>query len=916
MNGAILEAPSSAQMQARTEWHAISGADAIDRLQSRSSGLTDLEARQRLERHGFNRLPTAQTRSAISRLVAQFNNRLIYVLLISAAITALLGHGIDAGVILGVVVVNALVGFVQEGRAERALGAIKAMISTRATVLRDGHRLMIDAEKLVPGDIVLIEAGDRVPADLRLLRARNLKIDESALTGESIAAEKDENPVDARAALGDRQSMAYAGTFVVAGQGQGIAVATGLDTEIGHISSMLRSVETLTTPLIRQINHFARYLTFAILGFSSLVFVLAVWLRSYPWTDAFMIVVGLAVAAIPEGLPAVMTVTLAIGVQKMAARHAIVRQLPAVETLGSVSVICSDKTGTLTQNEMTVRTVVTKGGVTEVTGIGYDPRGAFRQGAREIDSVADLSLRELALAALLCNNAVLRRTDTDWAVDGDPMEGALVSLAIKAGYDVDTTWRQFPRTDEIPFDSRHRYMATLHHGHDDGFVAYVKGAPEQVIAMCSSQHASHGAEPIDLAHWNRMIDALGANGQRVLALAKKPMPRGAHELTFQEVERDLVLIGLVGLIDPPREEAITAVAECATAGIRVKMITGDHAATATAVARQLGLERPDAVITGDRLNSLDDEAFRRAAKETTVFARTTPEHKLRLVEALQADGAIVAMTGDGVNDAPALKRADVGIAMGRKGTEAAKEAAEVVLADDNFATIVSAIREGRTVHDNLIKVIGWTLPTNAGEAMTIVMAILIGLTLPLTPVQILWVNMVTAVGLGLTLAFEPPESDVMQRPPRAPDAPILSGILLWRVIFVSLLFVAGAFGMFFWAEKRGLSIEQAHTVVVNTIVVLEIFYLFGMRYRRASAFTWPGVFGTPAVLAGIGFTLLAQLLFTYAPFMQAIFATRAVSFADGLLVIATGVTFLFILELEKFLLRRLHPQFIPAGTTV
>lgn len=768
---------------------------------------------------------------------------------------------------------------------------------------------------LVPGDIVLIEAGDRVPADLRLLRARNLKIDESALTGESITVEKNEKPVSEHAALGDRRCMAYAGTFVVAGQGQGIVIATGLETEIGHISSMLRAVETLTTPLIRQIDHFARYLTLAILGVSSIMFILAVWLRSYPWVDAFMIVVGLAVAAIPEGLPAVMTITLAIGVQRMAQRHAIVRLLPAVETLGSVSIICSDKTGTLTKNEMTVRTVVTKAGFTEVTGTGYDPRGAFRQGDREVDGVADPALRELALAALLCNNAVLRRTETGWAVDGDPMEGALVSFAIKAGYDAETTRRQFPRTDEIPFDSRYRYMATLHHGHDNGFVAYVKGAPEQVIAMCSSQYTSQGPEQIDLAHWNRMVDVLGANGQRVLALAKKPMPHSAHDLTFREVERDLVLIGLAGLIDPPREEAITAVAECATAGIRVKMITGDHAATATAVARQLGLERPNSVITGDRLDSLDDEAFRLAVKGTTVFARTTPEHKLRLVETLQADGAIVAMTGDGVNDAPALKRADVGIAMGRKGTEAAKEAAEVVLADDNFATIVAAVREGRTVHDNLTKVIGWTLPTNAGEAMTIIVAILIGLTLPLTPVQILWINMVTAVGLGLTLAFEPPEPDIMQRPPRAPDAPILTGLLLWRVIFVSLLFAAGAFGMFFWAEKRALSIEEAHTVVVNAIVVMEIFYLFGMRHRRASAFTWPGVLGTPAVIAGIAFTLSAQLLFTYAPFMQTIFATRAISVADGLLIIATGVAFLLILELEKFIMRRLHPQLEAVGMT-
>ena len=645
------EMPPPEHAQGKPEWHAISGADAINRLQSRSSGLTDLEARQRLDRHGFNRLPTSPPRSVISRFIAQFDNLLIYVLLISAVITALLGHAIDAAVILGVVVVNALVGFIQEGRAERALGAIKAMISPRASVLREGHRVTIDAERLVPGDIVLIEAGDRVPADLRLIRAR---IDEAALTGESIAVEKSDEPVQVRAVLGDRRCMAYSGTFVVAGQGQGIVVATGLDTELGRISAMLGAVETLTTPLVRQVNNFARYLTFVILGVSIVVFVLAVWLRSYPWADAFMTVVGLAVAAIPEGLPAVMTITLAIGVQRMAARHAIVRRLPAVETLGSVSVICSDKTGTLTRNEMTVRTIVTAADSIEVTGTGYEPRGVFRQGDREIDSMADPVLQELALAALLCNNATLRRTEAGWTIDGDPMEGALTSFAIKAGHDAETTRRQFPRTDEIPFDSRHRYMATLHHGHENGAVAYVKGAPEQVMEMCSAQRTSQEPEPLDLARWNRIVDAVGANGQRVLALAKKQMPRGTREFAFRDVERDLVLIGLVGLIDPPREEAIAAVAECATAGIRVKMITGDHLATARAIARQLGLERPDAVITGDRLERLDDQEFRRTAKEITVFARTTPEHKLRLVEALQADGAIVAMTGDGVNDAPAV----------------------------------------------------------------------------------------------------------------------------------------------------------------------------------------------------------------------------------------------------------------------
>ena len=840
------------------------------------------------------------------RFLAQFHNLLIYVLLGAALVTALLGHAIDTALILLVVLANAAIGFIQEGRAEKALDAIKRMITQNASVMRDGRRLTMGAQGIVPGDIVLLEAGDRVPADLRLIRARNLKIEEAILTGESVATDKDVKPVDAAATLGDRSSMAYSGTFVVAGQGLGVAVGTGLGTELGRISAMLRSVETLSTPMVRQMNQFARQLTIVILAISVATFSFAVWFRSYAWPEAFMAVVGLAVAAVPEGLPAVMTITLAIGVQRMARRNAIIRQLPAVETLGSVSVICSDKTGTLTRNEMMVQTVATAAGTLTVTGAGYDPRGAFCQDGREIDTVDNSVLAEFARAALLCNDATLRHAPSGWIVDGDPMEGALVSLAMKAGHDAEQTCKQFPRTDEIPFDSRHRFMATLHHGHENGTVAYVKGAPEQIISMCAFQLGVRGLEPIDRDRLTAEIEALGSQGQRVLALAMKEMPHGTQDIAFRDVEDGIVLLGMVGLIDPPREDAIEAIAECRTAGIRVKMITGDHAATASAIARQLGLDSHDAVITGEALEGLDDAAFSNAARDMTVFARTSPEQKLRIVEALQAQGAVVAMTGDGVNDAPALKRANVGIAMGQKGTEAAKEAAEMVLADDNFASIVAAVREGRTVYDNIKKVIGWTLPTNGGEALAFIAAILFGLTLPMTPAQILWVNMVTAVALGLTLAFEPTEPGAMQRPPRAPDEPILSGLLIWRVAVVSLLFVVGAFGMFFWAEARGLPIEEARTIVVNTLVVMEIFYLFSVRYLYQTSFTWTGLFGTPAVLVGVAAIIAAQLLFTYAPFMQLIFATRAISLLDGMAILGIGVVLFFVLEFEKFVRRRFH----------
>jgi magnesium-transporting ATPase (P-type) len=605
------------------------------------------------------------------------------------------------------------------------------------------------------------------------------------------------------------------------------------------------------------------------------------------------------VAAIPEGLPAVMTITLAIGVQRMAARNAVIRELPAVETLGSVTVICSDKTGTLTRNEMTARALATASGVYHVGGVGYDTRGAFSRSGKAVAAADDPVLIELTRAALLCSDAHLRQAAGEWHVEGDPMEGALVLLGVKAGHDPDALRREFPRLDEIPFDAQHRFMATLHAGTGEHALLYVKGAPERILEACAEQAAAGEPAPLDRAYWQRVVAELAAGGQRILALAMKPMPGAARTVAFSDAERGLVLLGVVGLIDPPRQEAVAAIAECRTAGIKVKMITGDHAATASAIAAQLGLERPDLVVAGASLETMSAAELRDAATGASVFARTSPEHKLRLVEALQAAGEVVAMTGDGVNDAPSLKRANVGVAMGRKGTEAAKEASKMVLADDNFASIVAAVREGRTVYDNLTKVIRWTLPTSFGETLTIVAAIVLGLTLPVTPVQILWINMVTVVGLGLVLAFEPPEADVMTRPPRAPGEPLLSRELVWQIVFVSVLIVIGAFGMFAWAESRGLSDETARTLVVNAIVVMQIVYLFSVRYLRSSALTLRGVLGTPAVLVGVGGTIILQLAFTYAPFMQRLFATTAVSIADGLAVIALGGLMFLIVEIEK-----------------
>jgi magnesium-transporting ATPase (P-type) len=897
----------------RKDWHAQDGETALAALASSPDGLSEHEAKTRLAACGPNELPRPQAQSALKRLLLQFHNLLIYSLLAAAVVSFLLGHTADAAVILAVVLVNAAIGFIQEGRAERALDAIRSMIDPRAAVMRGGHRVTIPAAEIVPGDIVLLEAGDRVPADLRLIRARNLKADEAVLTGESVPVDLTAAPAGADAVLGDRTSIAYSGTFIAAGQGAGVAVSTGANTELGRISALMGRVERLTTPLIQQMNGFAKQLTLLIGAVSAAAFLFAHFVRNYEAGEAFMIVVGLAVAAIPEGLPAIMTITLAIGVQRMASRHAIVRQLPAVETLGSVSVICSDKTGTLTRNEMTARTILIAGCDCEVSGVGYEPRGVFNVSGCDIDPAQNPLLMELVRAALLCNDAGVRETSTGWIADGDPMEGALVTLAMKAALDPMLVRKQLPRSDEIPFDSLHRFMATLHHSHEDGAFVLIKGAPERIIEMCAFERHADGDREIDAQAWRGRADVLAAKGQRVLGFAVKPARRGQQNLAFADVEGDAVLLGFIGFIDPPRAEAVRAVAGCKTAGVRVIMITGDHPATAREIGRQLGLADQPRVLTGKQLDEFDDAGLKEAVLSTQVFARTTPEHKLRLVQALQSDGLVVAMTGDGVNDAPALKRADVGVAMGQKGTEAAKEAADMVLADDNFASIVAAVREGRTVYDNIMKVIAWTLPTNGGEALTILLALALGLALPVTPVQILWINMVTAVGLGLTLAFEPTEPGAMQRPPRPSDQPVLAGELLWRIAFVSVLFVAGAFGIIYWAESRGLAIEESRTLVVNTIVVMEIAYLFSVRYVHGTALTWRGVMGTPAVLIGVATLTAAQFAFTYLPVMQSVFETRPVRLLDGIAVIGVGAVLLFAVEGEKKL-RSVMPKALRHAT--
>ena len=891
------DSPSPAELP----WHAETPAAALARLGSSAQGLTSAEAARRLEANGPNRLPAGKRRSLAARLFAHVNNLLIYVLLASALIAILLRHGTDAAVILFVVVVNATIGFIQEGRAEKSLEAIRGMLTRETSVLRDGRRLTVPVESLVAGDVALIEAGDRIPADLRLLRATNLRIEEAVLTGESAPADKTTDPVASGAPLGDRTSIAYSGTLVASGQGAGLVVATGAETELGRISAMVGGVESLTTPLLRQMDAFARRLTIVILAVAVGVCAFAALARGYEIEHAFMAAVGVAVAAIPEGLPAVMTITLAIGVRRMAERNAIIRRLPAVETLGAVSTICSDKTGTLTLNQMTASAVVTSAAAFETTGAGYEPRGTFTLDGAAIDPAAYPALGDIARAALLCNDASLRQAGEDWVVDGDPMEGALIALAVKAGVDADAVRRDFRRLAEIPFDARHRFMATLNRAGEAGLVT-VKGAPERVLELCGRQHATGGDEPLDAAMWRAAVDRLAAKGQRVIAFASKLVAPGADSLDFADIESGggLTLAGLVGLIDPPRPEAVRAIADCRSAGVGVKMITGDHASTAAAIARGLGLgEGSLDVLTGSAVDAMNDPALRAALPKTAVFARTSPEHKLRLVEALQADGAVVSMTGDGVNDAPALKRADVGVAMGRKGTEAAKEAAEMVLADDNFATIAAAVREGRIVYDNLVKVLGWTLPTNGGQAMAIVVAIFAGVTLPMTPAQILWVNMVTGVTLGLVFAFDPAEPGVMRRPPRDPRAPILSGLLVWRTALVSALFCVVVFAVFYWAIHRGEELEHAQTFAVNAMVGLEIAYLFSVRLRHSAPFDFRDIRITRALAIGVASVVVLQIFFTYLPPLEFLYDTRPIDWPDMGVAALAAIGLILVLEVEK-----------------
>jgi calcium-translocating P-type ATPase len=882
------------------DWHNQTSDETLAAFETSRYGLSDEEANLRLQTFGPNKLPESAERSLLLRFLSHFHNILIYVLIGAASITALLGHVVDTFVIIAVVIINAVIGFVQEGKAEKAMEAIRKMLALRASVIRDGGRQTVKGEQLVPGDIVILDAGDKLPADLRFLKTHGLQIQESILTGESMAVDKHSKPVATDAPIGDRFCMGYSGTTVTSGQGMGVVVATGSQTEIGRISGLLTNVQTLNTPLVAQMAIFSKWLTLLILAISTLILLFGYFVLQHDFAELFMAVVGIAVAAIPEGLPAVLTITLAVGVQVMAQRNAIVRRLPAIETLGSVSVICSDKTGTLTRNEMIVATIITSHEHFNIHGVGYEPLGDIKVNGQIVSVKEHTELHELGRVAALCNDAELIRKEDLWNGHGDPMEIALLAFSNKTGIDSAEIRNQWVRTDAIPFDTKHKYMATLNHDHENHAFIFIKGAPETLLTMCHEQRIDNNeVQPLDTNYWNEQTNAIAAQGQRILAFAAKKVNSEHTVLEHTDFQDSLIFLGLAGFIDPPRQEAIEAIDNCHQAMIDVKMITGDHAITAVAIGKQLGLKNSDNVLTGTELDKIDDTELESVVLDTGIFARTSPEHKLRLVTALQANGMTVAMTGDGVNDAPALKRASVGIAMGKSGSEAAKEASEIVLADDNFASIVAAVREGRTVYDNIKKVLSWTLPTNAGEAMTIILALILGLSLPITPIQILWINMITAVTLGIALAFEPTEENTMQRPPRPRKEALLSGALMWHIVLVASLFLAGVFSIYEYAILQGYSENLARTMSLNTLVVLEIFHLFFIRNMYRTSLTWKALCGTPVIWISVIAVTIGQFFVTYAPWLQSVFETEAIGVLDGLLIIVVGVIMFSIIEIEK-----------------
>jgi cation-transporting ATPase F len=886
--------------QAAQTWHNLEVYEVTQLLETHlEEGLSAKEVTIRQSTYGLNELTGKKGNPLWLKFLLQFNQPLLIILIAAGLLKAILGEWVNAGVIWGVTTTNALISFVQESKAEGAIAALAKAITTEATVIREGQKLRIPSPNLVPGDIVLLTSGDKVPADLRLIKTRNLQIDESALTGESVAVEKDVGILKAETSLAERSNMAYAGGFVTFGQGIGIVVATGNNTETGRISQLMQQHTDLSTPLTRKFNKFSQNWLYMVLGLATLTFVVGFNFRGLK--PALEAAVALTVSAIPEGLPAVVTVTLAIGVSRMARRHAIIRKLPAVETLGGATVICSDKTGTLTENQMTVQAIFAGGHQYTVTGVGYGPDGEILQDQEPVNFDKAPALEETLLAGLLCNDSHLEAKNGQWVVLGDPTEGALIASANKAGFVQVALERDMPKLDAIPFESDYQYMATLHQT-PNGKTIYVKGSVEAILKRCNWLLGDCGsAKPMDCVETlkettiEREVNIMARQGLRVLALAKKYVPNNQYSVDHEDIKEGLIFLGLQGMIDPPRESATKAVQACQTAGIQVKMITGDHAVTAQAIARRMGMNKNGSVLafTGAELAKMDDHELSNVVEDGVVFARVAPEQKLRIVEALQSKGEIVAMTGDGVNDAPALKQADIGIAMGGAGTEVAKEAADMLLTDDNFASIEAAIEEGRAVYKNLIKAICFILPVNGGESMTILLSTLLARDLPILSLQILWLNMLNSITMTVPLAFEPKSDNVMQKPPRHPNEPLLSRSRLGRILAISLFNWIVIFGVFEYFRQTTGNLPLARTMAINSLIAGRIFYLLSISQLVPNIIakldgTSKETVDVPAIGFGIIGAIILQIIFAQVPFINAVFETAPLSFNQWFLCLAVG----------------------------
>ena len=870
-------------------------------VQSSPEGISGTEAATRLQQYGENALPQKPGKPAWLRFIAHFNDVLIYVLLAAALLKAVMGHWIDMAVILAVAVVNALIGFIQESNAEKSLQSIRNMLSSEAVAIRQGNHETIPTTSLVPGDIVVIRAGDRIPADLRVIEAHNLRVEEAILTGESTVVEKTTEPLSGDLPLGDRSNLLFSGTTVSSGAGKGIVVATGGDTELGHINQMMAGIEKHRTPLLVQMDKLGKAIFILILVMMAALFVFSLLFRDMPVSELMLSLISLAVASVPEGLPAIISIILSLGVQAMARQKAIIRKLPTVETLGAMTVICSDKTGTLTMNEMTVKAVITADSVYRVEGDSYEPVGKIHA----IDdptpvTIAPGSLFERYLRTIdLCNDSQLTQDERGlWGITGGPTEGALKVLAAKA---------QLPAVEarlvaKIPFDSQYKYMSTLQHIDGDARVL-ITGAPDVIFAMCREQMSRHGAVPFEAQYWEEEMARFARQGLRMVAAACKPASLDATTLNHEDLQEGLIFLGIAGMMDPPRPEAIDAIHACQTAGIRVKMITGDHPQTAMSIGQMLGITNSSQAMTGYQLEHMDDAALAKAAVEYDIFARTSPEHKLRLVKALQDNGEVVGMTGDGVNDAPALRQADVGIAMGIKGTEVTKEAADMVLTDDNFATIASSVKEGRRVYDNLKKTILFIMPTNLAQGLLIIIALLAGNIIPLTPVLILWMNMATSATLSFGLAFEAAERNVMNRPPRKTGQHVMDGFAVWRVAFVGSMIAIAAFILEAWLAPRGHSPEFIRTVLLQMLVTAQWVYMINCRSSDSFSLSM-GLLRNKGIWLVTGVLLLMQLVIIYVPLMQSMFGTEALPLRYWFVTLVIGVAMFLVVEIEKRLTRR------------